>query len=326
MILEERIVFRTREQAIEFTEWLKQEGCRPKINEIFSSSIEVLAKGTFDTVDKWCRHMARQDKDKREMYQLIKENNRNYIDIISMIIDNSRTSGLLYTHDDLKASTITTLIRYHDLHQTEIPFEIPQYSSDIFNQEIFERYQLSVIHAILAEEGYVEETEEGYILATDKKTGDMITKTGVNVIADRPIPEFSGIEIVPGFLPEMQYEVSFSMPVYINVYPQQLEEVLSELGTEPDDIREYLNDYATKRNIVTLLLKMTENRGTVRYEELRETFEEFWETQTEKDGCKSKVSIMSELLEKFAAELKRAGYISIKNNRITPASKKSRRS
>lgn len=71
---------------------------------------------------------------------------------------------------------------------------------------------------------------------------------------------------------------------------------------------------------------MTENKGTVRNEELRETFEEFWETQTEEDGCKSKVSIMSELLEKFAAELKRAGYISIKNNRITPASKKNRRS
>lgn len=326
MILEERIVFRNIEHAAEFAEWLKQEGCKPKIDEIFSSSVEVLAKGTFDTINKWCEYMSGQDEDKREMYQLIKENNQNYIDIISMIIDNSRSSGLLYTHDDLNASTIATLIRYHDLNQAEIPFEIPQYSSDIFNQEIFQRYQLSVIHAILAEEGYVEDTEEGYILATDKKIGDMITKTGVNIIADQPIPEFPGIEIVPGFLPEMQYEVSFSMPVYINVYPQQLEEVLSELGIKPDDIREYLNDYATKRNIVTLLLRLIKNKGTFRNDELREAFEEFWEIQTEKEGCKSKVSIMSELLEKFAAELKRAGYISIKSNRITPASKKSRRS
>ncbi|EHQ36367.1 hypothetical protein [Methanoplanus limicola] len=325
MILKERVTFRTREQADEFADWLKDEGCKSRVSEVFSSSLEVLAKGTFDTIDNWCEYMSGQDEEKKEIYQLIKENNQNYIDVITMIIENRNTYGLLYTHDDLKASRSSVLARYYGLPDIEGNIRIPQYSSDIFKQEIFREFELTVIHAIIEDEGYVKENEEGYILATDKKPGDMITKTGVNMIADKPIPKYPGIEIIPGFLPEMQYEVSFSMPVYLNVDPQMLGDVLLELGISPDDIRQYLNNYTIKRNILTLLLKLVEKSGSVRNEELKDTFENFWETQTEEDGLKSKINISAVLLDKFTAELKRAGLISTKNNRMVPASEKSSR-
>lgn len=309
MIFEEQVTFFTEEAAEKFTEWLIGKSCEPEIKKHLDSSLNVLVRGTLDDIIDWCDEMAEEDEDQWSEYDDLCGFNEDYKEALSILIDGKKPGDLLYTHEDFEVSTVRLLASVCPDFELKDDIELPGYSSETLEDEIFSQVPLSIIHTNLEEEGYIKESETGFILSTDKSPGEMITETDVTSFELPNLENYPGISYVSAFIADESFEVIFRMPAYLAIEAGDLGEVLAELGHDEDEVMDIVNNFRLKKTILTYVLGVTEKYGELKIDDLKRNIEKLWREAGEKTGSRSKIAVTSGLMESITRELEHDGIL-----------------
>jgi hypothetical protein len=309
MILEEQITFLTDEAAEKFTEWLIEKNCHPEVKKHLDTTLNVLARGTLDDIIDWCDEMAEEDEDQWENFNDLCGFNEDYKEALSLLIDGKKPGDLLYTHEDFEISTVKLLTSVCPDLELKDDIELPGYSSETLEDEIFSQVPLSIIHTNLEEESYIKESERGFILSTDKSPGEMITETDVTSFELPTLENSPGIVYVSAFIADESFEVIFRMPEYLAIEADELSEVLVDLGLDEDEVMDIVSNFRLKKTILAYILGIVEKYGEITVDDLKRNIEKLWRQSGAETGSYSKIAVTSGLMESITRELEHDGIL-----------------
>ncbi|EHQ36265.1 hypothetical protein [Methanoplanus limicola] len=314
MILEEQVTFLTDEAAEKFTEWLIEKNCHPEVKKHLDTTLNVLARGTLDDIIDWCEDMTEEDEEQWEEFSVLQEFNEDYKEALSLLIDGKKPGDLLYTHEDFEVSTVKLLTSVCPDLELKDDIELPGYSSETLEDEIFSQVPLSIIHTNLEEESYIKESERGFILSTDKEPGEMITETDVTSFELPTLENSPGIVYVSAFIADESFEVIFRMPEYLVIEADELSEVLVDLGLDEDEVMDIVNNFRLKKTILAYILGIVEKYGEITVDDLKRNIEKLWKESGVKTGSYSKIAVTSGLMESITRELEHDGILTKEGN------------
>lgn len=317
MILEEQVTFLTEEAAEKFTEWLIEINCHPEVKKHLDSTLNVLARGTLDDIIDWCDEMAEEDEDQWENFYDLCGFNEDYKEALSLLTDGKKPGDLLYTHEDFEVSTVKLLTSVCPDLELKDDIELPGYSSETLEDEIFSQVPLSIIHTNLEEEGYIKESETGFILSTDKSPGEMITETDVTSFELPTLENSPGIVYVSAFIADESFEVIFRMPAYLAIEADELSEVLVDLGLDEDEVMDIVNNFRLKKTILAYTLGIVEKYGEITVDDLKRNIEKLWRQSGAETGSYSKIAVTSGLMESITRELEHDGILTKEGDVVT---------
>ncbi|UUX93136.1 hypothetical protein [Methanoplanus endosymbiosus] len=317
MILEERITFLTEDAAEEFTEWLSDNDCKSEVRKYSDFSLNMLARGTVDDIINWCDDMTEEDEEQWEDFSVLHEFNEDYKEALSILIAGKKPGDLLYTHEDFEISTVKLIASVCPDLELPDDVELPGYSSETLEDEIFSEVPLSIIHTNLEEECYVKESERGFILFTDKEPGEMITETDVTSFELPDLKNYPGISYVSAFIADESFEVSFRMPAYLAIEANELGKILIELGLDEEDVMDIADNFRLKRSILTYVLGTVEKYGELDVDDLRKNIEKLWRESGVKTDSSTKIAITAGLMKSLTQELKHDGILTGEGDMVT---------
>jgi hypothetical protein len=320
MILDEKILINDRKDALELAEWLRKRGCMAGVTETFDSRNEEIITGSIDALDKWLTVMAEEDDDNSEKYAGLKEINQNYKKAVSEVLDGKSAGDLIYTHDDIKASAYEVMKNHLNLLPGGLDSSgygiSPEYSSDRFRKEIFREIPLSMIHSQLKYYEGLRETKTGFTLISDLKPGNVKNEISITKNDIRYNGEFPGIEYRCDFFAGLSFEVSLPFPSYFLADENELSELLLRYNLRPDYTEEFLMRFMLKRNLVNNILRLVDDNKAISPSSLRQKLQEYWSNSMRSGIGRSEITITPDLAERLTEELKSAGILTERANRL----------
>ncbi|MEA2035408.1 MAG: hypothetical protein U9N40_08000 [Euryarchaeota archaeon] len=327
MILEERIAFNEENAALEFIDWLKDSDCRGKKTEIFEYFTDDVIRGSIDTIDRWCSEMSLKDEDQASLYLNLKKNNLYLKDAMQIILKGRSAGDILYSHKDMKISKLEVLLKLTgNLEKlTGNPeTEIPDYSSERFNNAIFKKLPLSLIHIFIRDSDCIFESEDGFTLSREISPGEIINEISIESLYLPDWVEFPELCNIYNCIPGINYEVTFSMPSYIHLDPQGLASVLSQLGVNAKKTEDYVDTFSLKKDIVLKILEIIKENKVISIEELKGKLNGAWMDGENEWGYSNLIIDIIET-QQFVSELRNAGYITGHEQKLKILSKPGRR-
>ena len=316
MILEERILFNEEYIAFEFMDWLKESGCRGKKTEIFEYFTDDIIRGSIDAIDRWCSEMSLEDEVRAHLYLDFKKKNLYLKDAVQIILEGCSVGDIIYTSKDMEASRLNILFKL--IENPEI--EIPEVSSERFNNAIFKELPLSYIHLLIRDSDCISESEDGFTLSREISPGETINEISIKPLGLPHHVEYSGLCNIYSYIPGIRYEVTFSMLSYMHLDSQSLASVLRGLGVNAKETEDYADTFSLKQEIVLRILEIIKENKVVSIEELKDELEDVW-MPGENEWGYSNLILDIIATEQFVSELRKAGYITGNDEKLRILSK-----
>ncbi|KAF1078471.1 hypothetical protein [Methanogenium sp. MK-MG] len=320
MILEEKISFDEEFTALEFIDWLTEFGCKAKLHKTFEYFTEDVISGSIDDIDSWCSEMSTDDPELSLEYLDIKQKNLNVKYAMQIILEGRSVGDLIYTRKDWKLSDVKLMSAI-----TKSPVvDILDFSSERFNNEIFNKLPLSYIHLLIKDSDCISESEDGFTLTRDITPGEIINEMTIDSLNLSDQVEYPGLCNIFNYIPDISYEVIFSLPSHIHLEPLHLARKLGELGIHQKDIRELINPFSLKRQIILKILEIIEDNKVISTEELTNKLRDVQLGGADEWGH-SILLIDIIVTQQFVFELRKAGYITGNDQKLRIPSKPGKR-
>jgi len=320
MILEEKISFFEESLALEFKEWLATFGCKAKINTKYDCFTEDVISGSTDAIDKWCSEMSTEDEEHDSEYLILQQKNAEIKRAVQVVLEGRSVGDVLYTNSDRTisdAKILSTLLQRPALEHQDL-------SSERFYDEIFTKIPLSYIHMLFEDTNCISEDGDDTILTRDVTPGEVINELSIDRLDLSDRVEYPGLCNKFCYIPNIRYEVIFSLPSHILLDNRTFVTKLEELDVDRKDITVFIDTFSIKSQIVKEILAIIEENTVLSVEELKDKLREVHLPGWDEWGY-SFLAIDIPVTRQFVFELRKAGYITGNDQKLRIPSKSGKR-
>ena len=268
MVLEETVVFENTADADVFIAFLRKRGCASRKTVSSEVALEEVYCGTLDQLISWQTRAAEECEADGHMqdaawFRSGAEKYTQVRDRITVLIAGKGPGDLLYTYRDMEEEFSAMIPR-----ATEI------LSRAQTGRPVLDECPLLVVSYIMSESGHIEKTPEGYRLVKTPVPGEVRAELAGNIpeVSEDLFEELT-TRVNYTLYPEVR--VTIEPSVYFLCEPEELLDILMDLSIDDESLDIIESDLYAKKLIITSLVDVVEQAGTITLTDLTRTLREY---------------------------------------------------